>query len=97
MRPAMDVGDVVIVAQAPTDVIKPGDIIQFRKPEQVTMMHRVVEIEETEGAKFFITKGDANDEPDLDPVIPENVVGKVVFTIRNIGWVAIVVKGFFTG
>ena len=97
MRPAMDVGDVVIVAQAPTDVIKQGDIIQFRKPEQVTMMHRVVEVQETEGAKFFITKGDANDEPDTDPVIPENVVGKVVFTIRKIGWVAIVVKGLFTG
>ncbi len=97
MRPAMDVGDVVIVAQAPADVINQGDIIQFRKEEGVTVMHRVVEIQETEGAKFFITKGDANDEPDTDPVIPENVVGKVVFTIRKIGWVAIAVKGFFTG
>ena len=97
MRPVMDVGDVVIVAKAPGDVINQGDIIQFRKPEQVTMMHRVVEIEETEAGKFFITKGDANDKPDSDPVIPENVVGKVVFTIRNIGWVVITVKGFFTG
>jgi len=97
MRPVMDVGDVVIVAQAPADVIKPGDIIQFRKPEQVTVMHRVVEIEETEAGKFFITKGDANDKPDTDPVIPENIVGKVVFTIRKIGWVAIAVKGLFTG
>ena len=97
MRPTMDVGDVVIVAKAPADVIKEGDIIQFRQAEKVTVMHRVVEIQETEGAKFFITKGDAIGQPDKDPVIPENVVGKVVFTIRNIGWVAIVIKGFFTG
>lgn len=97
MRPVMDVGDVAIVAKAPADVINQGDIIQFRKPEQVSVMHRVVGIEETEAGKFFITKGDANDEPDTDPVIPENVVGKVIFTVRNIGWVAIVVKGFFTG
>jgi len=97
MRPVMDVGDIAIVAQAPADIIKPGDIIQFRRPEQVTVMHRVVEVQETEGGKFFITKGDANDAPDTDPVIPENVVGKYVFTIRKIGWVAIVVKGFFAG
>ena len=97
MTPTMDVGDVVIIAKVPTDVIKPGDIIQFRRPERVTVMHRVVEIQETEGTKRFITKGDANDEPDDDPVIPENVVGKAVFNIPKIGWIAIVVKSFFTG
>ena len=95
MRPTMDVGDVVIIAKVPANVIKPGDIIQFRRPEKVTMMHRLVEIQETEGAKSFITKGDANDEPDIDPVIAENVVGKAVFNISKIGWVAIVVKSFF--
>jgi signal peptidase len=97
MRPTMDVGDVVIIVKVPADVIKPGDIIQFRRPEKVTVMHRVVEIQETEGAKLFITKGDDNDEPDTDPVIPENVVGKAVFNVRKIGWMAIVVKSFFTG
>jgi len=96
MRPTFDAGDVVIVAKAPGDVINQGDVIQFRK-EKVTVMHRVVEIQETEAGKFFITKGDANDKPDSDPVIPENVVGKVVFNIPKIGWVVITVKGFFTG
>jgi len=96
MRPTMDVGDIVIIAKMPADVVKLGDIIQFRRPEKVTMMHRVVEIQEVGGSKLFITKGDANDEPDADPVIPENVVGKAVFNIPKIGWVAIVVKGFFT-
>jgi signal peptidase len=97
MRPTMDVGDVVIIAKVSADVVKPGDIIQFRKEEKVTVMHRLVEIQEVEGAKLFITKGDANDEPDFDPVIPENVVGKAIFNIPKIGWAAIVVKGFFTG
>jgi signal peptidase len=60
-------------------------------------MHRVIEIQETAGAKRFITKGDANDSPDVEPVIPQNVVGKVVVTIPKIGWVSIVVKRFFTG
>lgn len=84
------------MGEALADVINEGDIIQFRK-ERVTVMHRVVEIQETEDLRFFITKGDANNAPDLAPVVPEQVVGKVVFKIPKLGWVAIVIKGFFTG
>ncbi len=97
MSPVMEAGDVVIIAKLPADVIKEGDIIQFRKEEKITVMHRVIEIQETEGAKLFITKGDANDKPDKDPVIPANVIGKLVLTIPKIGWASIVVKSFFTG
>ena len=97
MTPTMNVGDVVIITKVPADVIKTGDIIQFRKEEKVSVMHRVVEIRETSGAKLFITKGDANNEADTEPVIPENVMGKAIFTIRKIGWASIVVKSFFTG
>lgn len=97
MRPTMDVGDVVIIAKVSANVVEPGDIIQFRRPEKVTVMHRVVDIQQTEGGEVFITKGDANSEPDTDPVIPENVVGKAVFNIPKIGWVAIAVKEFFMG
>ena len=97
MRPMMDTGDVVIIAKLPADVIKKGDVIQFRRPEKITVMHRVIQIQETEGTKLFITKGDANDKPDTDPVIPQNVVGKVVFTIRNIGWASVAVKQLFGG
>jgi signal peptidase len=97
MRPTLDVGDVVIIAKVSADTIKAGDIIQFREGEGVTTVHRVVEIQESEGKIVFITQGDANREPDANPVIPENVVGKAVFTISKIGWAAIAVKGFFMG
>ncbi len=96
MRPAMDVGDVVIIAKVSADTVTEGDIIQFRR-EDDTIMHRVIEIQEIEGATFFITKGDANNAPDPEPVIPENVVGKLVLTIPKIGWVAIAIKNFFGG
>jgi signal peptidase len=97
MRPALDVGDVVIIAKVPADTIKPGDIIQFREAEGVAVIHRVVEIHETEAGKFFITQGDANSEPDANPVIPENVVGRAIFDIPKIGWAAIAVKQLFGG
>jgi signal peptidase len=98
MEPKMYPGDVVIIAKVPVDNIVTGDVIQFRVPEGITVMHRVIEIQETEGGgEVFITKGDANDEPDLEPVIPENVVGKAVMTIPKIGWASAAVKQFFTG
>lgn len=91
MRPTMDVGDVVIVARVPADVVKEGDIIQFILETGPTV-HRVVEISESEGSKVFIVKGDANPGPDLDPIVPEQVVGKVAFTIPKIGWASIATK-----
>jgi signal peptidase len=98
MEPKMYPGDVVIIAKVPADNVVVGDIIQFRVPEGITVMHRVVEIQETEDSgEVFITKGDANPEPDVDPVIPDNVIGKAVMTIPKIGWASVAVKGFFTG
>lgn len=98
MEPKMYPGDVVIIAKMPADNIELGDVIQFRVPEGATVMHRVIEIQETEeSGKLFITKGDANDEPDSEPVRPENVVGKAVMTIPKVGWASVAVKQFFTG
>jgi signal peptidase len=98
MEPKMYAGDVVIIIKTPADNIETGDIIQFRVPEGVTIMHRVVEIQETEeGGKVFITKGDNNDQPDPEPVLPDNLVGKAIMTIPKVGWASIMVKQFFTG
>ena len=97
MRPTLDVGDVVIVVEVPADTIEPGDIIQFREAEGSTTVHRVVEIQETEGNTVFVTQGDANRAPDPEPVLADNVVGKVVFNIPKVGWAAIAVKEFFRG
>ncbi|TET40914.1 MAG: signal peptidase I, partial [Dehalococcoidia bacterium] len=97
MRPTLDVGDVVIVVKVPADTINPDDIIQFREAEGGTTVHRVVEIQETEGNMVFVTQGDANEAPDPDPVLADNVVGKVVFNIPKVGWAAIAIKQFFMG
>ena len=97
MRPTLDVGDMIIVSKVSVDTIKAGEIIQFREAEGVATVHRVVEVQEMGGDMVFITQGDANSGPDPEPVIPENVVGKVIFSIPKVGWAAIAVKGFFAG
>ncbi|MGF3585338.1 MAG: signal peptidase I [Thermoplasmatota archaeon] len=91
MRPALDVGDVVIISKVPIDDIQEGDIIQYRT-ENVPIVHRVYEISGKSDKKVFITKGDANDAPDSDPILAENVMGKVIFNLPKIGWITISIK-----
>jgi signal peptidase I len=93
MSPFMNTGDVAIIAKVKSDSIKVGDVIEFRKSQEVNIVHRVIALKDKTGANVIITRGDANGAPDADPVIPANVVGKVVFNIPKVGWLAVAVKG----
>lgn len=88
MSPALHLGDMVIVAKVSPDTIKESDIIEFRLGE-VMVIHRVIDIEESGSAKQFITKGDANDNPDIAPVSPEQVKGRVMLNVPKLGWVTL--------
>ena len=96
MKPTMDVGDMAIVLDVSTDSIQPGDTIQFWRDGGM-VIHRVVEASGKGDGRLFVTKGDANREPDAAPVYPSQVRGKVVLNIPKVGWAAIAVKGFFSG
>ncbi|RLI81357.1 MAG: signal peptidase I, partial [Archaeoglobales archaeon] len=76
MRPTIDVGDLLIMVKVPAEKITPGDIIQY-VTERGMVVHRVIAIERG----YFITKGDANEAPDPDPVHPLNVRGKLIAII----------------
>ena len=91
MRPALDVGDVVIVLK--TDKIEKGDIVQYRAPEGFTITHRVIDIKRVNGEVVYITKGDANEKPD-PPVSKQQIVGKVIAVIPKVGWVGIILRDF---
>ncbi|GAI30763.1 unnamed protein product, partial [marine sediment metagenome] len=96
MRPTMDVGDIAIVLYAPADSVQTGDIIQFWRDGEM-VIHRVVEVSDGGGGRLFVTKGDANREPDAAPVYPRQVRGKVVLNIPKVGWVGIAIRDFFSG
>ncbi len=95
MAPTINPGDLAIVAKSNTKDFEVGEIIEFRKSEEVNIVHRVVAVNNTGGAKTYVTKGDANDEADIDPVLPDNVVGRVVFRVPKIGWAADSIKRIF--
>ncbi|MGQ9781607.1 MAG: signal peptidase I [Nitrososphaeria archaeon] len=89
MNPVMDVGDLAIVAEVPSERLAVGDIIQYWSGEGM-VIHRIHEIRAQDG--MFITKGDANNAPDPEPVYPQQIKGKVVIIIPKLGWASIVVK-----
>jgi len=90
MQPALQVGDIVVSVKPDPYKVETGDVIQFRKGNDM-ILHRVIEVDTSEG-RTFITKGDANTVPDLDPVSMEQIVGKRIFTIPKIGWIPIYSK-----
>lgn len=93
MKPTIDVGDLIIVSSIDASKLQTGDVIQYVKEGQM-VLHRIVEVTETESSVFFISKGDANLAPDPDPVFPEQIKGKLNFIIPKIGWISIYFKTF---
>lgn len=61
--------------------IKAGDVISFRVSDDMLVTHRAEKITDN----VIITKGDANNAEDPDPVTKENYIGKTVFAIPHIG------------
>ena len=90
MVPNIKVYDVIVDVNVknPED-IKEGDIITFVSTSSLTkgmtITHRVVQIKEEDGKYSYVTKGDANLSPDASPAPFENVQGKVLFHIPQLG------------
>jgi len=88
MEPTMSPGDAVLVEETDPEAIEEGDVITFaRSDEDTPVTHRVIGVESQEEALVFETQGDANDQPDADPVPGESVIGVVSITIPLIGHV----------
>ena len=87
MSPAIEVGSVVAVKPVPPETISAGDIISFRGAEdRMLTTHRAVAVNSDNGLSF-ITKGDANEAADRNPVAAENVAGKVALAVPYAGYV----------
>lgn len=98
MVPVISPGDVVLIAPVNADAIKVGEIIEYRSvKENINIVHRVIEITGNAPDLFFITKGDANNSPDPDPVSTQAVMGREIIVVPKIGWLSIAVKKLLSG
>lgn len=88
MEKELYVGDVVIVKKCNANDIVNGDIIQYQM-KGYTVIHRVVEKKQKNGEYYFTTKGDNNPSEDKESVKEEQVLGKVIFKVKYLGYPAI--------
>lgn len=96
MEPAYKVGSLVYVRKTDPEDLKVGDVITFMQSEDTVVTHRIVEIvpdEEDPSVLRFRTKGDGNDTEDGSPVHYRNVLGRVVFSLPGLGYVAGYISG----
>jgi signal peptidase len=80
------VGSLIYVKKVDPSEIKVNDVITYVLPNDMPSTHRVVRIDEEN--KLFYTKGDANETEDGAPVHFNNLVGKPVFKIPYLGYIA---------
>lgn len=78
MEPALSVDDLIV--NRAQDEYAAGDIITFSDWDRLTT-HRIVELT----PQGYVTKGDANNVADLEPVAPEHVIGRVVLVLPGVG------------
>lgn len=88
MEPTISTGDAVLVTEQSPAAIERGDVITFAtENEETPTTHRVVEIRQTDEGREFVTKGDANENRDPQPVSGRNVIGTLALSIPYIGYV----------
>lgn len=67
------------------------DVVAYRNDENIVIVHRVIEIKETDGTKTFITQGDSNNASDVGSQYKESlsydrIVGYYTnFRIQGVG------------
>jgi len=66
MEPTIQTGAMVVLTETGGGNLDVGDIITFEKPDDpsVLVTHRIVDVETNEQGRVFVTKGDANANPD---------------------------------
>ena len=87
MTPTIPVGSAVFVKMLEPSELKEGDIITYAtsRDGKVVVTHRIEEVINDENGLRFITKGDANDVTDLNPILASQVIGKVNLFIPHLG------------
>lgn len=91
MEPKISVGSMVIVQDVDPNDLEVGDIITYKISDTTLVTHRIVSIDQD--AQEIVTKGDANDVIDGEPVSFSNVVGKLFISIPFLGYISIYMQG----
>lgn len=100
MEPNIMVYDVIVDFRVEKENdLKVGDVITFYSESidtgGYTVTHRIKEIYEEEGTKYYVTKGDNNQDEDEGVITFDNIMGKVKYVIPALGKIQFFVSSKF--
>lgn len=88
MSPTFRSGDLILIRKCDTDRLASGDIVTFHtiiNNEYTLNTHRIVEIQETNGLRTYVTKGDNNAIADVRMISNGDIVGRYVGRLPGFG------------
>lgn len=97
MEPTYHVGSLIYVKKVDPSTLKVKDPITFKISDDTIATHRIVEIipdEDNPNTYKFRTKGDANEDVDANLVDPNKVLGKALFTVPYLGYLATYIQSY---
>ena len=87
MSDNINVGDAVVYEEfSYCDGAKENDVIVFTKDEKTRVVHRIISVNTVDGQNQYITKGDANEDPDPGFVTDNQIIGIVHFKVIYVGY-----------
>lgn len=94
MEPDIQTGSLVISKRVSPKDLKVGDVITFKSKDESTTLvtHRIEQITKENEELSFITKGDANEVVDLEPIKQGNVIARVKYDIPYLGYMTDFIK-----
>lgn len=88
MAPTFNAGDLIIIRKCDPAELQEGDIVTFHaiiNNEYALNTHRIAEIQDQNGARSYVTKGDNNAIADIHMIADGDIVGRYVGRLPGFG------------
>lgn len=94
MSPTYRRGDAIVYEKINIKDLKVGDVLAFQT-SNVVVTHRIVQIWHQGNEYYFTTKGDNNNTEDIFHPREENVLGRVDYIVKYIGYPTVLINEYF--
>ncbi|MGM9605765.1 MAG: signal peptidase I [Faecousia sp.] len=88
MAPTFNAGDLIVIRRCDPAELQEGDIITFHaiiNNEYALNTHRITEIQDQNGTRSYVTKGDNNAIADIHMIADGDIVGRYVGRLPGFG------------
>ena len=96
MTGTINEGDAVVYEEYGGQIIPKDTVVVFTKNGRDLIVHRVIDIKQMDETIYYVTKGDANEDPDVGFITAENIHGVVLFKVSYLGYPSLWLRELFS-